>query len=85
MENIESQENLDMLGAELHAITSAAKPVSGWLIRDAIQSCREACGGHGYLKGNANILVPQQELKINFRFSFGRYSKRPRCSFNLRG
>lgn len=51
MENLESQDNLDMLGAELHAITSAAKPVSGWLMRDAIQSCREACGGHGYLKG----------------------------------
>lgn len=38
------------LGAELHAISCASKPVAGWLARDAIQECREACGGHGYLK-----------------------------------
>ncbi|XP_066246388.1 peroxisomal acyl-coenzyme A oxidase 3-like [Euwallacea similis] len=48
--NINSGDNLMFLGIELHAIISAAKPVSGWMIRDAIQSCREACGGHGYLK-----------------------------------
>lgn len=37
-------------GAELHALSSAAKPVCTWTIRDVIQECREACGGHGYLK-----------------------------------
>ncbi|XP_055712860.1 peroxisomal acyl-coenzyme A oxidase 3-like isoform X2 [Phlebotomus papatasi] len=37
-------------GMEIHAISSAAKPVCSWLARDAIQECREACGGHGYLK-----------------------------------
>lgn len=36
---------------EFHALSSATKPLSGWLARDAIQDCREACGGHGYLKG----------------------------------
>ncbi|KAF2888267.1 hypothetical protein ILUMI_17906 [Ignelater luminosus] len=39
------------LGLELHAISSASKPVSGWVVRDAVQECREACAGHGYLKG----------------------------------
>lgn len=37
--------------AELHALCCAAKPLSGWLARDAIQESREACGGHGYLLG----------------------------------
>jgi acyl-CoA oxidase len=37
-------------GIELHALSSAAKPVCTWTVRDIIQECREACGGHGYLK-----------------------------------
>jgi acyl-CoA oxidase len=37
-------------GMEIHAISSAGKPVCGWMVRDLIQDCREACGGHGYLK-----------------------------------
>lgn len=45
-----ARDDLEFLGIELHVITSAGKPVSGWIMRDAIQSSREACGGHGYLK-----------------------------------
>ncbi|XP_049867452.1 peroxisomal acyl-coenzyme A oxidase 3 [Pectinophora gossypiella] len=37
-------------GIEMHALSSAVKPVCGWTARDGIQNCREACGGHGYLK-----------------------------------
>ncbi|XP_017476850.1 PREDICTED: peroxisomal acyl-coenzyme A oxidase 3 isoform X2 [Rhagoletis zephyria] len=37
-------------GMEIHAISSAAKPICTWAARDGIQECREACGGHGYLK-----------------------------------
>ncbi|XP_071946263.1 peroxisomal acyl-coenzyme A oxidase 3-like [Antedon mediterranea] len=40
------------LGKEIHAISSASKPLAGWTARDAIQECREACGGHGYLAVN---------------------------------
>ncbi|ERL85619.1 hypothetical protein D910_03038 [Dendroctonus ponderosae] len=43
--------SISLLAVEVHVVTCAAKPLSGWLMRDAIQSCREACGGHGYLKG----------------------------------
>ncbi|XP_039747204.1 peroxisomal acyl-coenzyme A oxidase 3 [Pararge aegeria] len=39
-------------GIEVHALSSAAKPVCGWVARDGIQNCREACGGHGYLKAS---------------------------------
>ncbi|XP_071110971.1 peroxisomal acyl-coenzyme A oxidase 3-like isoform X2 [Haliotis cracherodii] len=40
------------LGREIHAISCASKPLAGWLARDSIQECREACGGHGYFKVN---------------------------------
>uniref|UniRef100_A0A1L8DYV4 Acyl-coenzyme A oxidase n=1 Tax=Nyssomyia neivai TaxID=330878 RepID=A0A1L8DYV4_9DIPT len=43
-------ENVADSAMEMHALSSAAKPVCAWLARDAIQECREACGGHGYLK-----------------------------------
>lgn len=43
-------ENVSDIGMEMHALSSAAKPVCTWAARDAIQECREACGGHGYLK-----------------------------------
>lgn len=39
------------LGLEIHAISSTSKPLSGWIARDGIQESREACAGHGYLKG----------------------------------
>ncbi|KAG1663902.1 Peroxisomal acyl-coenzyme A oxidase 3 [Nymphon striatum] len=44
-----SEEQID-LGAELHSLSSASKPLASWTARDAIQECREACGGHGYLQ-----------------------------------
>ncbi|XP_045445584.1 peroxisomal acyl-coenzyme A oxidase 3-like [Melitaea cinxia] len=40
------------LGMELHALSSSAKPMCSWVVRDGIQNCREACGGHGYLKAS---------------------------------
>ncbi|KAF2897310.1 hypothetical protein ILUMI_08871 [Ignelater luminosus] len=51
----ENSDNVDKLfntGLELHAISSACKPLSGWYARDAIQECREACAGHGCLKAS---------------------------------
>lgn len=48
-DNSQAQANL---GREMHALSCASKPLAGWLARDAIQECREACGGHGYFKVN---------------------------------
>ncbi|XP_031352226.1 peroxisomal acyl-coenzyme A oxidase 3-like isoform X2 [Photinus pyralis] len=43
-------DNLREMISEIHAIISATKPLITWTCLHAIQECREACGGHGYLK-----------------------------------
>ncbi|XP_063359163.1 peroxisomal acyl-coenzyme A oxidase 3 [Cydia amplana] len=53
IDNIMGSESAELAaarGAEMHALSSAVKPVCGWAARDGIQNCRECCGGHGYLK-----------------------------------
>lgn len=49
----ENNDSTADLGVELHAVSCACKPVAGWLAREGIQECREACGGHGYLKSTS--------------------------------
>lgn len=39
------------MNTEIHALSSAAKPLCAWIGLNAVQDCRESCGGHGYLKG----------------------------------
>jgi len=46
----EDEESTADIGMEIHALSSATKPLCSWIARDAIQDCRESCGGHGYLK-----------------------------------
>ncbi|XP_048507649.1 peroxisomal acyl-coenzyme A oxidase 3 isoform X2 [Athalia rosae] len=44
--------DLSQIVSEIHSIVSAIKPLITWTCRDAIKECREACGGHGYLKAS---------------------------------
>ncbi|CAK9820508.1 Peroxisomal acyl-coenzyme A oxidase 3 [Anthophora plagiata] len=48
--NTNGQDNIEGEGMEIHALSSATKPLCSWTTRDIIQDCRESCGGHGYLK-----------------------------------
>nr|XP_031828921.1 peroxisomal acyl-coenzyme A oxidase 3 [Nomia melanderi]XP_031828922.1 peroxisomal acyl-coenzyme A oxidase 3 [Nomia melanderi]XP_031828924.1 peroxisomal acyl-coenzyme A oxidase 3 [Nomia melanderi]XP_031828925.1 peroxisomal acyl-coenzyme A oxidase 3 [Nomia melanderi]XP_031828926.1 peroxisomal acyl-coenzyme A oxidase 3 [Nomia melanderi] len=50
LSNAKNDDNIDHEGMEIHALSSAAKPLCSWTSRDIIQDCRESCGGHGYLK-----------------------------------
>ena len=47
-----SNPQMSEMGAEIHAISCSSKAFIGWTVRDAIQECRECCGGHGYLKAS---------------------------------
>lgn len=45
------EQNINSIVMEMHVLSSAVKPYCTWAIQKAMQDCREACGGHGYLKG----------------------------------
>ena len=42
---------LSDMGREIHALSCTAKALCTWNTQKAVQECREACGGHGYLYG----------------------------------
>ena len=36
----------------IHALVCTTKALITWTTQAALQECREACGGHGYHRGN---------------------------------
>lgn len=51
IKQIMGEKKLNLIAMEMHVLSSATKPYCTWSVQQAIQDCREACGGHGYLKG----------------------------------
>lgn len=43
-------EDFTKIVSEVHSIVSSAKPLITWVCLAAVQECRQACGGHGFLK-----------------------------------
>eukprot|EP01102_Stenamoeba_stenopodia_P014952 TRINITY_DN5044_c0_g1_i1.p1 TRINITY_DN5044_c0_g1~~TRINITY_DN5044_c0_g1_i1.p1 ORF type:complete len:734 (+),score=191.25 TRINITY_DN5044_c0_g1_i1:67-2268(+) len=53
--------------AEMHALSSAAKPVCTWIGHAGIQACRECCGGHGYSTCNRlGLLLADNQPTLTF-------------------
>jgi len=60
----ENENSIADLGMEIHALSSATKPLCSWISRDMIQDCRESCGGHGYLKSKCKLLIYVLHLNL---------------------
>lgn len=59
--------NLSQIVSEIHSIISAMKPFITWTCKAAISECREACGGHGYLKAaNLGELAVNHEATVTY-------------------
>ncbi|KAK4876258.1 hypothetical protein RN001_012680 [Aquatica leii] len=52
IESTKPNSTLESSKTEIHVVLSAAKPLTTWTCQDAIQQCREACGGHGFLEAS---------------------------------
>lgn len=46
----DESEDFVLTGAEIHAVSCGSKALSTWYTFRAVQECRLACGGHGFLK-----------------------------------
>lgn len=79
----ENKDEVAMKGQEIHAISSSAKPLAGWLARDAIQECRyNSLVFRGIKISFDHELILQGGLRRAWIFESGwnwRTQKRPRC------
>lgn len=78
------QDLLAYMGRELHALSCTCKAICTWNTQKAVQECREACGGHGYLYGKRGRT--KERCRFVFLFTatgFGtiRNDNDPSCTF----
>ncbi|CAH0701547.1 unnamed protein product [Spodoptera exigua] len=60
-------DNLSEAVSEIHAMVSCSKPLLTWTVLAAAQQCREACGGHGYLKcSNLGDIRSNHEATVTY-------------------
>ncbi|XP_026747712.1 peroxisomal acyl-coenzyme A oxidase 3 [Trichoplusia ni] len=60
-------DNLSEAVSEIHAMVSCSKPLLTWTVLAAAQQCREACGGHGYLKcANLGDIRSNHEATVTY-------------------
>ena len=52
--------------AEVHTLSSGPKPMVTWATHEAIDVCREACGGHGYSAINRLALREDHDVWKTF-------------------
>ncbi|KJE89168.1 acyl-coenzyme A oxidase 3 [Capsaspora owczarzaki ATCC 30864] len=52
---------------EIHILASGLKALSGWQMRQALSTCREACGGQGYASWNRiPVLMADSDVFMTF-------------------
>ena len=64
----------------LHALSCTCKAICTWNTQKAVQECREACGGHGYLYGKIKTieyLIENQDRRNEYHRNRDHQYKHP--------
>ncbi|KAF5278462.1 hypothetical protein FQA39_LY05951 [Lamprigera yunnana] len=57
----------ESMKTEMHVVLSSAKPLTTWTCQDALQLCREACGGNGFLEASGiSILRNTNDVRVTY-------------------
>ncbi|XP_039299442.1 peroxisomal acyl-coenzyme A oxidase 3-like [Nilaparvata lugens] len=54
--------DVQMMVSGVHAVVCCTKPLFTWICRNALQECREACGGHGFIKNPTDMRYVSSDI-----------------------